>query len=643
MFPTFGVQEKISPRRVSGGEHHCRGLLSILSVHTPVPDTIVNTPLPQAMLSTPEFWSAYHEVKRTQGVLTDAAVHTPEFWRAYEDNLRVVLHTPMAMLSTPEFWSAYKVLADRARTGWEFLHTPMAMLNTPEFWVAFNEVVRGNGVVVHTPEFWRAYEDKLPEHLLVAARMDPDDRSQMNALCAMLRVTSLAQSTQIRRHVRILWRARDKGETQGYQVDPPRRSPRLNEVRAMKKHKTGEQHSFICRLPIETISLILEYLPDKPKQWARLVCTKRSWQNLFKEAWPSFTLGRPNYLHREPQNKVSKPFTALIQTMTSFRGLVSLYIDNVHLCDEHVRVLCGIDTLQSLQLVRGAFLTDKGAALLFQLRALHTVSLALCGTPFRMESSPVLDAHGEPGAITDVGVFALSVIKPLLSINLAGCHKVTDIGVKWLARLKSLERLNLGGCHGLTERAVAEVSRLTSLTSLSFERCGVVTDSNVAALSVLTNLRGLHLGSSDRLTSAGLSTLSTLTKLKALNLGECELLDDECVTTLLAFPKLQRLSLWRCEQLTDKCVQKLAQLPRLRLLLLGNCCLITDVSLRALWALRELRFLQVNGCYELTVEAGKGMVPGCKVEGLGGRRLMMTGGFIQRSISARWWCDTDKR
>jgi hypothetical protein len=58
-----------------------------------------------------------------------------------------------------------------------------------------------------------AYEDKLPEHLLAAALMDPDDRSQMKALCAMLGVTSLAPITQIRGHVRFLWKARDKGET----------------------------------------------------------------------------------------------------------------------------------------------------------------------------------------------------------------------------------------------------------------------------------------------------------------------------------------------------------------------------------------------------------------------------------------------
>jgi hypothetical protein len=470
--------------------------------------------------------------------------------------------------------------------------------------------------------------------------MDPDDRPQMNALCEMLRVTELAPKTQIRSHVRALRLAIDKGdERQGYQVDPPRRSKRVKGVRARKKHKTGEQESSLCRLPIETISNILEYLPDNPTQWATLVCTKRSWQILFKEAWQSFTLAK--FSQRTVHNKVSKPFTALIKALPSFRGLLSLHIADVHLCDEHVRVLCGIDTLQSVKLVGGAFITDKGTAHLFQLRALHTVSLALCGTPFLMACSPVLDAHGEPGAITDVGVFALSVIKTLRSVNLTGCGKVTDIGVTWLARMKGLERLNLGGCYGLTERAVVEVSKLTSLTSLSLESCGVITDSCVQALSVLTNLQGLHLGSSGRLTSEGLSSLSTLTKLKALYLEKCHLLDDECIETLLAFPELQKLSLGRCRELTDICVRRLSELPRLQILILVGCFRITDDSLRALCALRELRCLNVAGCNDLTVEAGRGIAPGCEVKGLGGRRIMQLGGTAPRRISEKWWCDIE--
>jgi hypothetical protein len=475
--------------------------------------------------------------------------------------------------------------------------------------------------VLPTPDFWRAYKDILPEHLIVAAYLDPDNRPQMNALCGMLRVTKLAPKTQIRGHVRALRCAIDKGERQDYQVETLRRS---NRVPARKRQKTREQQSFLCRLPRETISMILEYLPATFLQWATLVSTKPSWQILFKDAWQSFTLTK-YYQTRGVHSKESKPFTASIRALASFRGLLSLHIENVHLCDEHVRVLCGIDTLQSVRLVRGAFITDKGAAHLFQLRALHTVSLAMCGTDC---------------AITDVSVFALSIIKTLRSVNLAGCDTVTDIGVTWLARMKCLERLNLGGCHGLTERALTELSKLTSLTSLSLERCEV-TDYYVQALSSLTNLQGLHLGSSTRLTSKGLSSLSTLTKLKALFLGECRLLTDECVETLLAFPELQQLCLAKCGELTDACVGRLSELPRLRVLILFGCVRITDASLRALCALRELRWLNLAGCDDLTLEAGQGLVPECKVVGLGEPKLMSIGTPLPHRISDNWWCDID--
>jgi hypothetical protein len=156
---------------------------------------------------------------------------------------------------------------------------------------------------------------------------------------------------------------------------------------------------------------------------------------------------------------------------------------------------------------------------------------AVCGlttlTTLRFNEELEFDEDDEP--VVGEWVLDLSRLPTLTTtLNLENCIAVTDKVVLALSNLKGLMDLNLAGCKNITSKGLWAVSSsLTALCTLSLRCCRNVTSDGLRRVSNLTALTALDLWGIPAVTTEVLRALSSLTSLTSLNVGCCDNVETE--------------------------------------------------------------------------------------------------------------------
>ncbi len=231
------------------------------------------------------------------------------------------------------------------------------------------------------------------------------------------------------------------------------------------------------------------------------------------------------------------------------RGLKKLKLKEITLdskgtTDDHVEVIAGIPTLESVTLWQPTQVTAKGYAMLTMLPKL---------TEFK--ATKLKD---------ETPLRPLGNIKTLEKLNLEGLE-ASGTTIDWVAGLTNLKELNLYKGH--------------------------FGDDDLLKLKGLTGLTSLYLSANENLTDKGMAALAGMTKLEKLFICGTKV-SDASLPALLTLKSLTRLDICHT-QVTDEGVAKLAGMASLTELMLGGKS--TDKVLDSLAKVKSLKLLEIRG------------------------------------------------
>lgn len=180
-------------------------------------------------------------------------------------------------------------------------------------------------------------------------------------------------------------------------------------------------------------------------------------------------------------------------------GVAGLELHAGRVSDAGLAHLAHVESLRTLYVKGGQYITDQGVRHLTRLGGLQRLRLWGCT------------------ALTDGAAEALTGLEGLSSLELPG-SEITDAGAAHLARLLRLTELGLT-LSQIGDAGLRHLAGLRGLASLDLDACAQLTDEGVAALASLTGLVKLNLLGCRRVTDRGLSVLRALPRLSLLVVG----------------------------------------------------------------------------------------------------------------------------
>lgn len=265
--------------------------------------------------------------------------------------------------------------------------------------------------------------------------------------------------------------------------------------------------------------------------------------------------------------------------------LVWLSLDNCSMSDESLRTLSSLPSLEHLS-VEGSQVSDRGITYLRGMRSLRVLRLRGSGVILAREALgalntlTALDELDLSGAkVTSRSFKHLSGFPRLRVLNLSHNSDFGNDGMRAVGRLSSLEVVKLAGTN-VTSEGTKYLTSLKKIRSVDLSENAAITDDCLHYLSVLASLEELKLRRTG-VTSKGLESLSRLVKLALLDLSENAAILDDAIVHITKLTRLRELDLHKTMlapsgKLSDLAVRQLASLPGLTLLDLA--CTGADTS-----------------------------------------------------------------
>ena len=176
--------------------------------------------------------------------------------------------------------------------------------------------------------------------------------------------------------------------------------------------------------------------------------------------------------------------------------------------------------------------------------------------------------------LTDAGLGKLAACAELQKLSLRGCSQVSDAGMAALLPfVENLLWLDVSGCRSLTHKGLVTLSKhLRSLRHLDMANCTGASNQSLAALGAgKVPLRYLNLSACSRINGTGLAALQLLAPtLRTLCVSWCDL-NDPAVLQLQGLSGLRNLQMEGCSRVSAMAVTSL--MAKLNLSILNtNCC-----------------------------------------------------------------------
>jgi hypothetical protein len=197
--------------------------------------------------------------------------------------------------------------------------------------------------------------------------------------------------------------------------------------------------------------------------------------------------------------------------------------------DHNLQSLAHLFCLQELFLNGCVNMTNHGLEVVGQIRTLRRLALFGCS------------------AVSDVSY--LADLTHLEHLDLQGCTRVGDDSLHSLARLQNMRSLNLSRCN-LTDAGLFAVSGMSELHSLNLDACKKITDVGLHALSGLVQLQQLDVSRCRGLHT--LKPLRALTALQFINLSGCVRVSDASLSNLIQCKELKTVYANHCKKVTKE-------------------------------------------------------------------------------------------
>ena len=175
--------------------------------------------------------------------------------------------------------------------------------------------------------------------------------------------------------------------------------------------------------------------------------------------------------------------------------------------------------------------------------------------------------------LTDAGLGKLAACVELQKLSLKGCSQVSDAGMAALLPfVENLLWLDVSGCRSLTHKGLVTLSKhLQSLRHLDMANCTGASNQSLAALGAgKVPLRYLNVSSCSRINGTGLAALQLLAPtLRTLCVSWCDL-NDPAMLQLQGLSGLRNLQMEGCSRVSAMAVMSL--IAKLNLSTLNTKC-----------------------------------------------------------------------
>jgi len=135
----------------------------------------------------------------------------------------------------------------------------------------------------------------------------------------------------------------------------------------------------------------------------------------------------------------------------------------------------------------------------------------------------------------------------LLSFEIHRCNGITNTSMKKLSTFPQLQKLRLfnsSNWRGIDDGGLFDISKIKGLQTLQLNYFKRITNDGLLFLRNLTDLKELHLSGSILISDEGIENLSSLNQLQSLTLSLCGKLTDRTLRVIAKnFPHLRYLSL----------------------------------------------------------------------------------------------------
>ena len=239
-----------------------------------------------------------------------------------------------------------------------------------------------------------------------------------------------------------------------------------------------------------------------------------------------------------------------LRWISNMKSLIALdmHVDGGEkITDEGITMIGGMDRLEELIIIFQANITNKGLISLGKLKLLRKLEITYSnnigdgGMIGLMKMKQLEHLVIRNYKITDQGMWILSGLKTLRTLDLHGCNKITDEGIVLLINIILLEDLSLSGCNKITNKSLRILSGLKMLHALDLCDCNKITDEGVASLIDMILLKYLSLRGCNKITNKSLEILRGL-NLQHLDISKCVNINDEGISLLCTTTQLKNIT-----------------------------------------------------------------------------------------------------